>query len=144
MQWVQILLWATLNKHIFHINNEGHTGRLRRSTASSVSQLVPTQQKIGHLGHLEKKHPLTKILTAPHVHHHVVLAQLLKVVLVHYKKATSNHGSPGQHKQELYTLHRTYLLNIYWAVIWYTGNVFGSSGHLGLQTLCSFHSPMLW
>jgi len=75
----------TLNRQIFHLINKGHTGTQRRCT-------VPEQQ----MKYRAFKPPLTEILSTPHVHHHIVLPQLFKVVLIHYKEATSNHRSPGQ------------------------------------------------
>lgn len=44
--------------------------------------------------------PLTQVLSAPDVHHHVVLSQLLKVFFVHDKQATRYHGSPAAAKRE--------------------------------------------
>lgn len=42
---------------------------------------------------------LTKVFSAPDVHHHVILSQLLKVVLVHDKQATCNHRRPAAAKR---------------------------------------------
>lgn len=38
---------------------------------------------------------LTQVFSAPDVHHHVILSQLLKVFLVHDEQATRYHRSPA-------------------------------------------------
>lgn len=43
---------------------------------------------------------LTQVFSAPDVHHHVILSQLLKVFLVHDEQATRYHRSPAAAERE--------------------------------------------